>query len=138
MKEGEILDPDIGPDSKTDQPPSYEHHEKRASGQIDLEHANPNQLNAVFENPLAGIPREQLFKDVEEFCTKFDMLDDLETFKKGALISQDPATATQLPELNEDEREALIREHTHKWHQPWQLYWLTGRLTKNIPMWNNI
>ncbi|KAJ5724149.1 hypothetical protein N7488_002184 [Penicillium malachiteum] len=125
MKEGEIMDPGPGIDEKTDNPPSYEHAEKKESvPTIDLEHRGDNELNAVFQNPLAGFSREQLFENVEAFCRKFDLMDDLETFKKGALISQSPENATKLPELSEDERNALVREHTHKWHQPWQLYWL--------------
>jgi hypothetical protein len=54
-------------------------------------------------------------------------MNDLETFQKGALISQNPETATTMPELNDSEKEALIREHTHKWSQPWQLYWLASK-----------
>ncbi|KAJ5174750.1 uncharacterized protein N7482_000627 [Penicillium canariense] len=81
-------------------------------------------LNAIFDNPLAGIPREQLMKDVHEFCRRFNLMADLETFQKGALISQSPETAATMPELNESERESLIREKTHKWSQPWELYFL--------------
>lgn len=111
-------------------PPTYAHNEKKDFIHDELEGRGRDNLNAVFENPLAGIPREQLLKNVEEFCTEFNLLNDLEIFKKGALISQDPANATHLPELNDAEREALVREHTHKWHQPWQLYFLTSKIPK--------
>lgn len=57
---------------------------------------------------------------------KFNLMADLETFQKGALISQNPESATTLTELTEFEREALVREHTHKWSQPWQLYFLAS------------
>ncbi|KAJ5439383.1 uncharacterized protein N7458_010381 [Penicillium daleae] len=87
-------------------------------------HVDRSHINAVFQNPLAGIPRDQLMKDVQGFCLRFNLMNDLETFQKGALISQNPETATTMPELNDSEKEALIREHTHKWSQPWQLYWL--------------
>lgn len=100
--------------------PTYDHKEEKT----DVEDRSRGNLNAVFENPLAGIPREQLLKDVVEFCTKYDLMNHVETFKKGALISQDPASATRLPELSAEEKEALEREHTHKWSQPWQLYFL--------------
>lgn len=86
-----------------------------------------SHLNAVFENPLAGIPRDRLMQDVQEFCLRFNLMDDLETFQKGALISQNPEAATTMPELNEFEKESLIREHTHKWSQPWQLYFLASK-----------
>jgi hypothetical protein len=131
MKEDEVVNSSPRLNEKTDDPPSFEHKEKKDGALQDLEGRGPNNLNAVFQNPLAGIPREQLFKNVHEFCSKFDLLEDLETFKKGALVSQNPETATQLPDLNEFEREALIREHTHKWHQPWQLYWLASMFLLN-------
>ncbi|KAJ5487241.1 hypothetical protein N7530_001541 [Penicillium desertorum] len=53
-------------------------------------------------------------------------MDHVETFKKGALISQNPASATSLLDFSEEEKEAIGREHTHKWSQPWQLYFLAS------------
>ncbi|KAK2767414.1 hypothetical protein FQN54_003570 [Arachnomyces sp. PD_36] len=81
-----------------------------------------NKLGAVFENPLANLSREKLFQDVEDFCQKFNLMDHLETFKKGALISQNPAGALDLTELTEEDKNYIRREHTHKWSNPWQLY----------------
>lgn len=104
--------------------PTFAHKEEKPTGVHDIENRARGSLNAVFENPLAGIPREQLFNDVVEFCQKYGLMDHVETFKKGALISQNPTIATSLPELSDDERNALEREHTHKWSQPWQLYFL--------------
>jgi hypothetical protein len=34
--------------------------------------------------------------------------------------------AETLPELTEEEREALQRETTHKWSQPWMLYFMAS------------
>ncbi|KAJ5693092.1 hypothetical protein N7462_002515 [Penicillium macrosclerotiorum] len=128
MKENEFLEPvDETNDSseKEENSTSYDHDEKQTTVHIpDVEGHNRDHLNAMFENPLAGIPREQLFKDVEAFCQKFNLMADLKTFQKGALISQNPEKGTMMPELDEHEKEALIREHTHKWRQPWQLYFL--------------
>jgi hypothetical protein len=122
MKENESTDPTAEKVEQIDESshPTAFHREVKT----DIEDHSRGNLNAVFENPLAGISREQLFKNVEEFCSKYDLIDHVETFKKGALISQDPASATSLPELSDDEKEALEREHTHKWSQPWQLYFL--------------
>ncbi|OQE30379.1 hypothetical protein PENFLA_c003G09197 [Penicillium flavigenum] len=53
-------------------------------------------------------------------------MDRVETFKKGALISQNPASAASLFDLSEEEKEALECEYTHKWSQPWQLYFLAS------------
>jgi hypothetical protein len=111
--------------SSDENPPSFVHQEKE-SVLPEIEGRGANSLNAVFENPLAGIPRHQLFRDVEEFCSEYNLMADLEVFQKGALISQAPESARSLPELNDTEREALTREHTHKWSQPWQLYFLAS------------
>jgi hypothetical protein len=125
MTESEINDPTAEKVERIDEnSPTYAHKEEKISGVLDVENRAQGNLNAVFENPLAGIPRDQLFKDVVDFCQKHDLMDHVETFKKGALISQDPASATSLPELLDFEREALEREHTHNWSQPWQLYFL--------------
>ncbi|KAL9622300.1 MAG: hypothetical protein Q9160_003311 [Pyrenula sp. 1 TL-2023] len=85
---------------------------------------NMEKLSAVFENPLAGVPREQLMNDVDTFCKQFDLTDHLESFKKGALIAQSPNTALDLTELSDEDKRLIEREHTHKWSQPFALYWL--------------
>lgn len=126
MATEDLKDPMQESNGKGDTSPSYDHQEKTRYEAPDVETGERNHLNAVFENPLAGIPREQLFKQVEEFCHQWGLMSDLETFKKGALISQSPESATTLPELSDFEREALEREHTHKWSQPWQLYFLAS------------
>ncbi|KAJ5429846.1 Major facilitator superfamily domain general substrate transporter [Penicillium cf. griseofulvum] len=101
MKENEMTDSTAIEHAERSPDPTYAHKEEK----IDLESRSP---------------------DVVEFCTKYDLMGHIETFKKGALISQNPASATSLPEISEEEREALEREHTHKWSQPWQLYFLAS------------
>lgn len=110
----------------TSSPARDEHAEKTTEKEdiYDIGNPPPNKLSAVFENPLANVPREKLFEDVENFCGKFNLMDHLETFKKGALISQNPAGALDLVELTEEERDVIRREHTHKWSQPFALYFM--------------
>ena len=44
--------------------------EKQSSGYATDADAMPrDRLNAMFENPLDGIPKEQLFADVDEYAT---------------------------------------------------------------------
>ncbi|KAK2779815.1 hypothetical protein FQN52_000248 [Onygenales sp. PD_12] len=92
----------------------------------DVETNGDAKFNAVFENPLAGVSRDVLMADVERFCHEYDLKDHIDAFRKGALVAQSPQDAFELPELNEDEKEALRRETTHKWSQPWALYYLTA------------
>lgn len=83
-----------------------------------------NKLSAKFENPLAGVGREQLFEDVEKFCQQHNLMEHFETFKKGALLAQDPKAAEKLNDFTLEDQSAVDRELTHRWDQPFQLYWL--------------
>lgn len=95
----------------------------------DAIHSQPSgRLNVVFENPLADVPREKLMQDVEQFCQKYSLMDHIESFRKGALISQNPAGAQDLTELTDEDKATILKEHTHKWEQPFTLYWLVSKL----------
>ena len=115
----------------SESPPRAEHvHDAKERDSIyDIEGRSRTQVTAVFENPLAGIPREQLFEDVDKFCVQYGLQEYQEVFRKGALVSQNPHAAQDLPELNEEEKKFLEREVTHKWSQPWQLYFMACKLS---------
>lgn len=81
-------------------------------------------LSAAFENPLAGISKEQLMQDIETFCRENNLMDHIDAFRKGALVAQNPRNTASMTELNDEDRIILDREHTHRWSQPWTLYWL--------------
>ncbi|KAF2098856.1 putative MFS sugar transporter [Rhizodiscina lignyota] len=95
-------------------------------GVLDIDAARPDQLSAVFENPLSGVPKDQLMKDVELFCQENDLMDHLEVMRKGALASKEPWNVDNIPELTEEDRAILHHERTNKWDQPWRLYWLVS------------
>lgn len=84
---------------------------------------NNNNTGEV-KNPLAGIPKEDLLRQVESFATSKDLVDELEDLKKGALVAQRPLEFDEIEEVNEEEREALRFEQKHRWHQPLAL-WIT-------------
>ena len=71
---------------------------------------------------MAGIPRATLFHNVEEFVRDSNLSVDVELFKRGALVAQNPPAFEQIPELEEAERDALRNEVLHKWRQPRSLY----------------
>lgn len=127
--------PEKGASVEDTSSPEQQHAEKtKASPFQELEDIAPDRLNATFENPLAGIPKEELFNNVTEFCQQHNLVEHLEDFKKGALVSQNPHKIDTISELSEEDREVLRREETHKWSQPWQLYWLSGMLALKSPM----
>lgn len=74
------------------------------------------------QNPLAGIPRETLFRNVEDFAREVDLVDMIPLLRKGALVAQDPPVFESIEELDNNEREALRNEVLHKWRQPRSLY----------------
>ncbi|KIX06369.1 uncharacterized protein Z518_04345 [Rhinocladiella mackenziei CBS 650.93] len=88
---------------------------------VDIDEAH---LSAVFENPLADIPKEQLLEEVETFCRDNNLMEYVDAFRKGAMVAQRPREIGDIAELTPEDREVLTREHTHRWSQPWTLYWL--------------
>lgn len=69
------------------------------------------------QNPLAGIPRATLLKNVEDFAAEVGMVEHTQLIQKGALVAQDPPAFEQIEELDEVERDALRNEVLHKWRQ---------------------
>ncbi|KAI2787092.1 hypothetical protein POX_f07450 [Penicillium oxalicum] len=98
-------------------------HENAGRGIFDFDESQT--VSGKFENPLAGIPKAQLFKDVEKFCHDHGLMDKLEIMKKGALVAQSPLSFHEIEELSSEDIAILEHEKTHKWSQPWMLYWLT-------------
>ncbi|KAL2869062.1 sugar porter family MFS transporter [Aspergillus lucknowensis] len=81
--------------------------------------------NSKLKNPLAGLTREELFNDVEEFAREKGLEHILPDLKKGALIAQDPKLFEDLDDLSEDDKELLRCEKTHRWSQPFMMYFMT-------------
>ncbi|KAI3327551.1 hypothetical protein HD806DRAFT_519625 [Xylariaceae sp. AK1471] len=98
--------------------------EKGRRGSVAHVDINKN-LQAKIQNPLAGIPREQLLDEVDEFVQQYGLLEHAAVMRRGALVAQDPTCFEDIsgPEaLDEAEIYALKREITHKWAVPRTLY----------------
>ncbi|KAI4224969.1 MAG: hypothetical protein L6R36_004284 [Xanthoria steineri] len=95
---------------------------------IDAERGHPNSVNsnrnvtARIQNPLAGISRTDLFKNVEDFAVEVGMTEQTSLLQRGALVAQDPPAFESVGLLDEAEKDALGNEVLHKWRQPWSLY----------------
>ncbi|XP_006455907.1 hypothetical protein AGABI2DRAFT_195216 [Agaricus bisporus var. bisporus H97] len=81
-----------------------------------------NNVQARIQNPLYGIPREKLLQQVDDFTREYGFEDRSELFRKAAILAQSPKKFEEMPELTEDEKEAIRRETTHRWSQPRALY----------------
>ncbi|OAQ67318.1 sugar porter (SP) family MFS transporter [Pochonia chlamydosporia 170] len=86
--------------------------------------AGIENLSTAFENPLARFTKEELMSNVDDFCKTHNLTDFTDDFRHGALIAQNPNSVHDLPNLSPDDRSTLDREHTHRWSQPFTLYWL--------------
>jgi hypothetical protein len=111
--------------SKTDMD-TAQHMEDAHHGSI----ANGNRKASVaakLRNPLAGFSEEQVLVDVELWCTEKGLIQDLDSFRKGALIArmgQRDDGYEYVSILSEDEKNWLRHESTHRWSQPFMLYFL--------------
>lgn len=78
--------------------------------------------DARIQNPLAGIPKDVLLAQVEDFAQEKGLTEILPLLEKGALVSQDPLNFEEVEGLDHSELEALRNETAHKWRQPRALY----------------
>lgn len=99
------------------------HHEERAN------HIDPVDLSrnieAKIKNPLEGIGYEQLMHDVQVFCEEKGLQSEIDLFRKGALIAQDPQNYASIggtEALDDAEIKALRDEVEHKWRMPTKLF----------------
>ncbi|CZS88271.1 uncharacterized protein RCO7_01226 [Rhynchosporium graminicola] len=74
------------------------------------------------KNPLVGIPKDQLIRDVEDFAADFYLTDITPYLIKGALVAQKPRHIDTITELDDEDRRVLSEEITHKWKHPRILY----------------
>ncbi|KAK1765544.1 hypothetical protein QBC33DRAFT_516859 [Phialemonium atrogriseum] len=82
-------------------------------------------VEAKIKNPLAGIPKHELMKQVDEFAHERGMEEHAQILRKGALVAQDPSSYEDIsgPEkLDQEEIDALQKEVLHKWRVPRLLY----------------
>ena len=85
----------------------------------------PELMSTRIRNPLEGIPREQLMRDVEAFAEYRGLQDHVDILKRGALVAQSPGNiyAIDGPEkLRPDELEVLDIEAKHRWRMPLRLF----------------
>lgn len=81
----------------------------------------------LLQNPLAGMTREDVLNDVDNFVDTHGLEEHREVFRKGGLlarVNQDPYGFERVPDITDEERLMLRKEVEHRWHQPFQLYFL--------------
>ncbi|EXL67777.1 hypothetical protein FOPG_16120 [Fusarium oxysporum f. sp. conglutinans race 2 54008] len=90
------------------------------------------------KNPLVGIPKEDLLREVEAYAQEHGLGDALPHLSKGALVAQHPGEFESLGELDDEDREALRTERDHRWRHPKLLYYtiLLNSISAAIQGWD--
>ena len=89
---------------------------------------------AKLRNPLHGIPRDRLFADVERLAQEKGLMEHVELLKKGAVLAQDQS-GFEVMDLTEEEKVILRREKTHRWSQPFMMYFMTSKILPSNTTW---
>lgn len=82
---------------------------------------------ALFNNPLQGMTEEEVIADVDKFVEEKGLGDHREDFRKGALLARvlhTPDGFERIDALTTEDKELLRHEITHRWNQPFMLYFL--------------
>ncbi|KAK4056872.1 hypothetical protein OIO90_002122 [Microbotryomycetes sp. JL221] len=90
---------------------SMDKQEKFQVEEVDINH----NLSGKIQNPLHGLSREELFHKVDDFCRENDLDDEIELFRRGALVAQAPGDFENLTELTEEDRYHIRRETTNRY-----------------------
>ncbi|SNX87241.1 related to HXT5 - Hexose transporter with moderate affinity for glucose [Melanopsichium pennsylvanicum] len=93
-----------------------------ASSHDSMNYVSKVRDQSTVANPLAGLSKSQLLRDVENFAEEKRLTEDLELLKRGALLAQRPAEYQQIDELKTEEKHAIAHEYAHKWSHPFMLY----------------
>ncbi|KAM6509463.1 hypothetical protein FALCPG4_017118 [Fusarium falciforme] len=90
------------------------------------------------KNPLAGVPKAELLRDVETYAQEHALNEALPYLRKGALVAQNPGDLESLEDLNEEDRKILRDEHEHRWRHPRSLYYtiLLNSISAAIQGWD--
>jgi hypothetical protein len=87
----------------------------------DLEYEVSGADNGVV-NALRGVPKGDLFEQVESFTREHGLEEYTNVFKQGALVAQNPLAFDRMEELSTEDKSALRYEIDHKWKQTRTLY----------------
>jgi len=82
---------------------------------------------ALLQNPLSGMTDGDVVEDVDAFVDARGLQEHRDVFHKGALLAryqQREDGFEYIDKLTEEDKEILRYEMSHRWHQPFRLYFL--------------
>ncbi|KAK6907924.1 hypothetical protein I203_101925 [Kwoniella mangroviensis CBS 8507] len=112
----------INDGKKNNLPPTAHYEESSNFGPQHIEIST-----ATLNNPLDGMSAEEVLRDVDTFVEEKGLSEHRELFRRGALlarVAQREGGFEEVSEIPEDEKKILREEITHRWRQPFMLYFL--------------
>lgn len=73
-------------------------------------------------NVLQALSKSQLLDNVDRFIREEGFEESADTFRRGALVAQQPKNFMNIEQLSDEDRTSLQYEADHKWGQPGTLY----------------
>lgn len=119
--------PSSSRDSKSDIDPAQYTEDARRPSQATSEVHRRKSIAQKLRNPLAGLSEQQVLADVDQWCVNHGLAAEQEHFRKGALIArvgQREDGFEYVSQLSEEEKGWLRHEVSHRWSQPFMLYFL--------------
>ena len=113
--------------SKSDLTNGAEHNEFPGYQQESGRKASVVSTAAKLRNPLAGLTEEEVIADVDAWCVDKGLTEHQDAFRKGALIArmgQRDDGYEYVSQLSSEEKDMLRYEQSHRWSQPFMLYFL--------------
>lgn len=108
-------------------PPKVDNEAPAPEHDEDNQRTHAAKLAAKLENPLLGLTQEQVLADVDAFTESKGLAEHRDVFRKGALMAQAiniPNGFEDISMLDEEDKAVLRREVSHRWSQPFMLYFL--------------
>lgn len=106
---------------------NVQHAERRRSSMGSGFKGRQPSVAAQLKNPLAGMSEADVLQDVDAWVAERGLDHERDTFRRGAMLARVINTEGGFEQINsvpEDEKEVLRREMTHRWSQPFMLYFL--------------
>ncbi len=76
------------------------------------------------DNILQQFSETEIMDMAEKYATDHDLIEYVETFRKGGAIARDPKSFESMSFLDEEDKTYLRDEIHNKWKQPKELFWL--------------
>lgn len=93
----------------------------------DAVRARQPSVSALLRNPLAGLSEDEVLRDVDVFVDEKGLGQHRDAFRKGALIARVNQRSNgfeSVSALTESDKDLLRHEISHRWDQPFMLYFL--------------